>query len=263
MSDPETRLTPYTLVFDAPTFHDDFFPRIANDERTYGRAHDPAQLIALESGEALLQAVLPADALGPAAAPGRAPGGASAFVVDRYSALLFAAYRFWGADRPEYRFDEAATRALLEHPPGIGEWSLAQAPPAGYVVLPKNLVWSQVEDADAPEPVDGFFWVRTEGDEPQLVVVLALGMREGRPGFSVLDVAAPIPETGNFAAASDEGDDFANFLPGGELQHLFGVQTPAAALRLASLLLWHITVHADAVAGGGRVHDIGRIDVDG
>lgn len=262
MTEADDRLTPYALVFDAPTFHDDFFPRIATDEQAYGHAHDPAQLIALESGEALLQAVLPADALGPAAAPGRAPGGASAFVVDRYSALLFAVYRFWGADRPEYHFDEAATRALLEHPPGLGAWSLTQAPAAGYVVLPKNLVWSRVEDEEAPEPVDGFFWVRTEGDAPQLVVVLALGMREGRPGFSILDVAAAIPEAGSFPAAADD-DDFANFLPGGELQHLFGVQTPGAALRLATLALWYISAHAASITVNGRIHSVTHVDTDG
>lgn len=262
MTEADDRLTPYALVFDAPIFHDEFFPRIATDEQAYGRAHDPAQLIALESGEALLQAILPAEALGPAAAPGRAPGGASAFVVDRYSALLFAVYRFWEADRPEYHFDEAAIRGLLEHPPAIGAWSLAQAPAAGYVALPPNLVWSRVEDGDAPEPVNGFFWVRTEGDTPQLVVVLALGMREGRPGFTVLDVAAELPESGSFVAAADD-DDFANFLPGGELQHLFGVQTPGAALRLATLALWYISQRADAMTARGRIHYITRDAADG
>lgn len=264
MSEAEVRHTPYTLVFDAPIFHDEFFPRIAEDERRYGRAHEPSALIALDAGEALLQAVLPEDALGPAAAPGRLPSGASAFVVDRYSALLFAVYRFWQAGRPEYRFDEDLVRALLGKPPRVAEWSLMQAPSAGYAVLPRNLVWSQVEDADAPEPVDGFFWVRTEGDAPQLVLVLALGVRAGRAGFSILDVTAPVPAQGHYAAPSaPAADDFENFLPGGELQHLFGVQTPAAALRMASLLLWYVERHPDAVAADGRVRSVGRREAHG
>ncbi len=262
MSESDPRVTPYGLVFDAPLFQDEFFPRIAEDERTHGRAHTPAALIGLAAGEALLRAVLPPEVLGPAAAPGRAPGGASAFVVERYAALLFAAYRFWGAGRPEYRFDERVIRTLLDAPPQLEAWSLADAPATGFAALPRNLVWSKLEEAEAPEPVDGLFWVRTVGDPSQLVLVLTLGVRAGRAGFSVLDVAAPIPSQGHFADAG-EGDDFANFLPGGELQHLFGVQTPGAALRLASLLLWYLERHPTAMAGSGTVRTVGWVALDG
>ena len=65
------------------------------------------------AGEALLEAVLPDDVRGPAAAPGRTATGASAFVVDRYGALLFAAYRFWRDDGGEYAVDEETLRSLL------------------------------------------------------------------------------------------------------------------------------------------------------
>jgi hypothetical protein len=131
----------------------------------------------------------------------------------------------------------------LSAPPPVHDWSLAQAPASGYAQLPRNLVWSVVDEGAAPEPVDGFYWVRTTTEPPSLIVVLALGVRAERPGFSVLDASAPIPAAGHFAADDERADDFANFLPGGELQQLHGVRTPAEALRMASLCLWYMSAH--------------------
>lgn len=246
----DSRPTPYALVFDAPPFTEEFFPRIAADERTHGRARDPAGLVALPAGAALLAAVLPEEERGPAAAPGRSPGGASAFVVERYAALLFAAYRFWEAGRPEYRIDEAVVRGLLTAPPVAEEGSLARAPAAGYAVLPRHVVWARIEEGAPAEPVDGMFWVHTPGEPAALVVVAAMGVRADRPGFSVLDAAAPVPAEGHFAAAAEPGE-FDNFLPGGELQKLFGVRTSAALLRFASLLLGYMERHPAAITADG------------
>ena len=251
--DQKWRPTPYELVFDVPAFQDDFFPRIAAQEKEFGVVSDTTSFLRLDAAQELLEAVLPEDVTGPAAAPGRAPSGASAFVVDRYAALLFTAYRFWQAGGPVHVFDEALTRALLSAPPHVQAWSLERAPASGYVQLPRNLVWSVVEEREPPEPVDGFFWARTGGEAPSLIVVLALGVRADRPGFSVLDAAAPLPPAGHFAGDEGAADDFANFLPGGELQQLHGVRTPAEALRMASLCLWYMSVHPAAVQPeGGR-----------
>jgi len=238
MSSSSTRQTPWALVFDAPFFLEDHFPRITAEADMRGDpVADQSSLFALPAGRALLDAVLPDEVRGPAAAPGRAASGASAFAVDRYAALLFAAYRFWREGAVEYTCDEATVRALLEHGTAPADWSLTHAPGSGYVVLPRNLVWSRVEEDAPAEPLDGFFWVRS-GDE--LTVVAALGVRAGRGGFSVLDAAAPVPGAGHFAADPPAEDEFENFLPGGEIQKLFGVRTSEALLRFASLVLWHL-----------------------
>ncbi len=246
----DSRPTPFALVFDAPLFTEDFFPRLAEEERRHGRARDPAGLVALPAGAALLATVLPEDAQGPAAAPGRAPGGASAFVVERYAALLFAAYRFWEAGRPEYRIEEAVVRGLLTVPAAPADGALGRAPAVGYAALPRHLVWARIAEDAPAEPVDGLFWVHTPGEPAALVVVATLGVRADRPGFSVLDAAAPVPSEGHFAAAGEPGE-FDNFLPGGELQKLFGVRTAAALLRLASLLLGYLEGHPAAVTADG------------
>src|SRR5690606_20921193 len=185
MSSSSTRQTPWALVFDAPFFLEDHFPRITADAEARGDpVADASSLLALPAGRALLDAVLPDDVRGPAAAPGRAASGASAFVVDRYAALLFAAYRFWRDEAAEHACDEATVRALPEQGTLPADWSLTQAPASGYVILPRNLVWSRVDGSAPAEPLDGFYWVHG-GDE--LTVVAALGVRAERGGFSVLD----------------------------------------------------------------------------
>lgn len=264
MTEEQTdRPTPYALVFDAPAFQDDFFPRIAADEQQFGAVTDTTSFLRLDSAQELLEAVLPEEATGPAAAPGRAPSGASAFVVDRYAALLFVAFRYWQAGRPLHAFDETVVRSLLAAPPAVHGWTLADSPASGYVQLPRNIVWSLVDEGEPPEPVDGFFWARTADAPATLIVVLALGVRAGRPGFSVLDASAPIPPAGHFADADGRTDDFVNFLPGGELQQLHGVRTPAEALRMASLCLWYLSVHPDAVTTEGGVHRVRALAQDG
>lgn len=248
MSTADRRPTPWALIFDAPFFQEEHFPRIAQEEdarEEEGRVVDPATMLALPAGRALLEAILPDDVRGPAAAPGRSASAASAFVVDRYAALLFVAYRFWRGGGKEHAFDEATVRPLLEAGSAPADWSLAGVPETGYVVLPRNLVWSRVEDAAPAEPLDGFFWVRSEGATPQLAVVAALGVRAERGGFSVLDAAAPLPPEGHFAADAPPAGEFDNFLPGGELQKLFGVRTSEALMRLATLLLWQLSQRQD------------------
>jgi hypothetical protein len=237
------RPTPWALIFEAPFFLEEHCPRIAHEEEAReesGPLVDAAALLALPAGRTLLGAVVPDDVRGPAAAPGRSPTAASAFVVDRYAALLFAAYRYWRGNGTEHAFDEATVRALLETGTAPAGPVLDHVPPTGYAVLPRNLVWSRVEEDAPAEPLDGFFWVYSDTGAPQLAIVAALGVRADRGGFSVLDAAAPLPADGHFAADAPPEGEFDNFLPGGELQKLFGVRTSEALMRLASLLLWQL-----------------------
>src|SRR5690606_26249104 len=79
------------------------------------------------------------------------PTAASAFVVDRYAALLFAAYRYWRGNGTEHAFDEATVRALLETGTAPAGPVLDPVPPTGYPVLPRNLVRSRVAEGAAAE----------------------------------------------------------------------------------------------------------------
>ena len=93
--------------------------------------------------------------------------------------------------------------------------------------LPRNLLWARVSDQAAPEPVDGFFWTSPSdhtGRPARLDVVLCAGIRPGRPGFAAYEIAAPLPAEapGHWGdlEARENGSDFENILPGGELEEL-------------------------------------------
>jgi hypothetical protein len=86
--------------------------------------------------------------------------------------------------------------------------------------------------------VDGFFWSSARSDS-EVHLLLATGLRGGRPGFSVVPIepvsAADLPAWCQ-AAGREEGGDFANSMPGAELEQLYQLTTPAEALKLAARL---------------------------
>ncbi|HEX7091352.1 MAG TPA: hypothetical protein VF192_14515 [Longimicrobiales bacterium] len=139
-----------------------------------------------------------------------------------------------------------APAAAALHPPA----------PAGYLQLPRNLFWARVDEAATPEPVDGLFWTMArEGDAggppARLDLLLALGLWPGRPGLSVIPVAEPLAGRSladlALARARPDGADFANVLPGGELEGLFALTTPAEVLKLFALVWSYVERHPDAV----------------
>ncbi len=71
-------------------------------------------------------------------------------------------------------------------------------------------------------------------------MLLALGVRAGRPGLSVIpaSVAFARPADWLHEAARTEGADFANVLPGGELRGLHAVVSAAEVLKLAARVFW-------------------------
>jgi hypothetical protein len=173
-------------------------------------------------------------------APGDVPPAAS---VHEYAALLFQGFRYWSCGRHTFVVDETRARDVLQEGAPLGDWSFAPPEPAGYVQLPRHLIWSRVDDDTAAEAVDGFFWSVAGGAGKtwqRLDLLLVLGLRADRPGFSVIDVAASIPDTpprhwGDVRARENE-PDFANRLPGGELRGLYSLVSVAEALKLASRL---------------------------
>ena len=138
--------------------------------------------------------------------------------------------------------DEEGLRWLLDDVSSVGEWSLTAPSSSGYLLLPRNLVWAEPAPGLTPEPVDGFFWTRTGAeDEPdRLHVLLVLGVRPDRAGFSVVPATGVLDTESHWAEidARPEGTDFETNLPGGEMDELYSIETAAEVLKLASLCFW-------------------------
>lgn len=269
--------TPYDLVFGAPGFDEARFDQLGEEDG--GRAAAPAELLMLPAGGALLREMLPADV----------EGTAHAALVRQVGALLFHAYRFRLHGRRVYRLTPAQLQPLLDGAAPLPDWQFRVPAPAGYVQLPRNALWARADEGVAPEPVDGFFWNapgaaadpapadslatgpadqtavseapagRAASEAPaapdprgvaRLDLLLALGVRVGRPGLSLVPVSVEAPaalEQWARVEARPGGTDFANVLPGGELQGYHALTTQAEVLKLAVLCFWHL----DTVATDG------------
>jgi len=234
------RLTPYELAFADTPYETEGFSAIREEVEARG-ADDatPEQFFLLGAVGRLLSDL---DATGAALEPA--------------GMLLFHSYHFWREGKQLYVVEPELARALPRVTVPADAPSFGPPAPAGYVQLPRNLYWARVDEAAAPEPVDGFFWTMKRADvenaaAARLDVLLALGLRPGRPGFSVIPVGEPLHGRSLLAWASAkarlEGQDFANVLPGGELGGLFAVTTPAEALKLFALVAWHVAQHPESV----------------
>jgi hypothetical protein len=168
--------------------------------------------------------------------------------IAQAGALLFHAFRFREAGADVVALDEEATRALLA---GGSARTSAPAPAAqpsgaGYVQLPRNLIWARADDSGPAEPLDGFFWTLGR----RFDVLLALGVRPRRPGFTAIPIGVELTSPADLmriagTPARTEGDDFANILPGGELNRLLGLTSTGEALRLAALSLLELHARGD------------------
>ncbi len=233
------RPTPYELALAAAGVEDDVFPAIVEEAGTRDvDARDPERFILLGSVGAVLRELL-------APAPDAAAPTPAGELLGEAARLLYHGYHFWRAGRPFFVVDADVVRSAVAQPPSIGAWHLDLPADAGYLQLPRHLIWARAVEGAAPEAVDGFFWTvreRDDGDVRALDVLLVLGMRPGRPGFSVVDVAGRLPPGGaaGWAAsrARAEGGDFANILPGGEIDGLLALTTSEEVLKLAEILFW-------------------------
>jgi hypothetical protein len=228
------RVTPWELVFGETVFDVTRFERLREQAQTE-RALTMAELFMLPVAGELLHEMVPPE------------GGRDA--VAQVRALLFAAYTFRLHGCNVYRVSEALLRELLDTAPP-GATGLPGA--AGYVQLPRNLVWARITEEGAPEPVDGFFWSSPDdSDAAGLDLLFALGIRPGRPGLSLFDVRIEPPaqlRQWSEIVARPDGHDFANVLPGGELQGYHALTTRAEALKLAARCMaalaavdeWHV-----------------------
>jgi hypothetical protein len=222
---------PFDLVFGAG-IDDRLFPSIAEEAGARSvPTLAPDQFLFLTGVGRLLQAIA-----GPDAEPGE-EGGGHGVAMKQHGILLYHAFHYWSQGKHELQLDEERLRRALDAPPGTSASGIEPPGPAGYVRLPRNLVWAAAGPGLRPEPADGFFWtVEPRSSRPYaLHVLLALGLRPDRPGFSVVTAtasAAPDLERRDVPGRPD-GRDFATTLPGGELGRLYSLETTAELLGLA------------------------------
>lgn len=223
------RLTPYEMVFGEDRFSEQVFPAIAEEARR--QLLDPwrrDQFARLESVGSLLLEVL--------------PEGDEAAAVDQYLQILYHAYHFWNAGCPLYAVEKAVLRRLVESAPKLEGWRLRLPEPALYVELPRNLFWAEVTGGP-PEPVEGLHLAREPKGAAEVDVLLVLGMRPERGGFSVAGLSLD-PER---ALALEAPESFASDIPGAELAGLYSLRRFSEAAVLTMRLLWYVDTNPAAL----------------
>lgn len=224
--------SPYDLAFGAESIDDRLFPPIEGEAEARGVSlEDPDRFVFLTGVGRLLQAI--------AGGEGEGAGEGRGEAFRQHGRLLFHAFHFWRAGKVEVELDEATVRGLLDDDEPAGDRALATPAVAGYLRLPRNLVWAAPAPGERPEPADGFFWTfhpPAVDASRALHLLMALGVRPDRPGFSVVTATGEVGADPHWADvdARPGVSDFATTLPGGELDRLYSVETTAEFLKLAS-----------------------------
>ncbi len=218
-----SRLHPYDLVFSSEELEEKLASIGTEAEERDVDTRDPDRATMLVNfGEALGMLL---------------PDGASPDIIQQMAWLVFHAYHYQAAGKPTFDIEEPVLRELLSTTFAAGPKDIDPANNSGYVQLPRNRVWSRIEEGAQAEAIDGFFFVGQ-------YVLFVLGLMPNRPGFSVMALQAPTqPEEVTSIVtmpAREQGEDFSNVLPGGELQGHFAVTNNAEALKLAARCMWHL-----------------------
>lgn len=228
------RAHPYDMVFANEELEGAAFPAIRDEADVRGvDPGDREAVLLLEGMGELMRGMLPPAASAPAFA--------------QFSAIVYHAYHYWLAGKQTAVVEETTLRQLLSATTEVGSWDMAPPAPAGYVQLPRNLLFARVEDGAPAEGVDGFFYVMRGVADPavppfaSLAVLLVLGLVPNRAGYSVVEVSTDVTSeaAGHFCdvRARELGDDFENILPGGE-GRLFAVTNALEVLKLVSRIFW-------------------------
>jgi hypothetical protein len=257
------RGTPYDLAFSADFERENFTAIRAEAEQRELTSWQPDEFLLLHAvAEPLRRSIV----LRPGETrPGPGPNPETA--VEQFAPLLFQGYHYWRFEKPLFVLTEPLFRFLVGdlH---IGSWEQVPPAPAGYLQLPRNLLWARIAENAAPEAVDGFFWTMVgRGDArvppfDRIDLLLVLGLVQGRPGFSVIPLSLELTEPqGHWGdeQARAAGRDFANNLPGGELQRLHALETTGEAWKLASRVFWYVAQHPDSFSQDTReLHLVNR-----
>jgi hypothetical protein len=229
------RIHPYDLVF-ANELEAEVFPQIREEaEERAVDVRDTERFLMLEHVGQLLRALRPPEAQGAA--------------VSQFGAIVTHAYHFWLAGKPTFAIDEPVLRSLLGGATLIGSWDMVPPAPAGYVQLPRNMLFARIAEGAQAEAIDGFFFIMPGVNDSavppyeRLAVLLVLGVLPQRAGFSVIQVSTTVTadapgHLGDVTARAD-GNDFENVLPGGA-GRLFAVTNELEVLKLVSRCLWHL-----------------------
>ncbi len=235
------RQDPYELVFGAESMDERLFPPIAEEaEAREQPLTDPDRFVFLSSVGKLLQAIAGSEPY----AGGETPREEDREAVRQYGRLLFHAFHFWRGGKVRTEVGEERLRWLLDDVTTVGDWELRTPAAAGYLRLPRHLVWAAPAPDLPPEPVDGLFWMhdRPDDDLARLHVLLTLGVRSDRAGFSVIPATGILDHERHWAEVEGrpDGTDFETTLPGGEMDRLYSIESAAEALKLASLAFWEL-----------------------
>lgn len=170
---------------------------------------------------------------------GEGPDGAS---IHHFSVVLYHSLHLWEGARVVDLLTADFVRTLVEDSwaaPNDAVMPEGGSLDLGYVQLPRHLFWARPQGPDeAAEAIDGVF-ITVHSDTLSSLVVS--GIRDGRPGFSVLPIPdIPCGELSTWATASarEGGQDFAPSLPGAEFDNLFSIETPGEVLKLLSRALF-------------------------
>jgi len=220
--DAYARLTPYELAFPDRQFVADNAVRIRREaeEEAGGGLDDPGRFLSLVSVSEVLAEIRPREE--------------SSEGIHSYGLLLYHAVHFHGAGEPLYLLGNRGARYLVET---SAEGSPPPEPPApaGYLQLPRYLFWARPTDEETPEPVDGIFW--TAPGDGRISLLVACGLREDRPGISVVSLP-PLPLSHGDrwvdARVREEGRDFETTLPGGEVERLYSLEAAGEVLKLVA-----------------------------
>ena len=191
--------------------------------------------------------------------------------IHQYGALVYHAYHFARNGHRLHLLSTALCRALALPE---GTYAVPESPgEVGYVQLPRHLFWVRPAPDAPAEPVDGFFCTLSAGGVMQ--VLLAVGMRDDRPGLAVV----PVPEAPWTDAPSwvdsqvrESAPDFESTLPGGELEELYSFEIAGEVLKFVARFLSYLASspeaavdHEPASAGsdGPRpsIHPFARVDL--
>ena len=228
--DAYARLTPYELLLPDAEYPDRRFPGIGAEAEERGMdVGNPAAFVMLGAVQGALAELREEDA------------GTGA--VHDHGAVLFFAYHMWRSGGEVVLARRETLRGLLGGGAGSAQgragptWPEGLRGRAGYVQLPRHLVWLEDLRRGPPESVDGFFWV---GDDTGVMhLALVAGMRGDRPGYAVVPVPPqPLDALPGWVSGPvrEDGADFESALPGAELDDLLGIRTPAEVFRLAALV---------------------------
>jgi len=167
------------------------------------------------------------------------PDDADAAALEQCAELLWQGWRFHETGARLYVLSEEAAARVTRPAYDMGDWRFA-APPACYVQLPYQRLWARVSAEEPYEPVDGWF-MAARALSPrahELALLAVLGLRQDRPGVSLLPHRATVAEGEEGARAGhpwrEGAEPFANAIPGGERM---GYRTLATASELEALAL--------------------------